>query len=77
MPLRMINRYNHQAAQPQVWTAGLVGSAVGLLVMGAIWYIWNKAQARPQTPRALGWSRQGQAPSRSHIRLSSHPADRR
>jgi hypothetical protein len=69
MPLRMMKRYDRHAARPQAWTAGLVGSAVGLLVMGAIWYIRSKAKARPQTPQALGWSR--------HIRLSSHPADRR
>jgi hypothetical protein len=58
----------------QTWTAGLIGGAVGLLVMGACWYMQTKAQSRPRIPQQRDVSRQGQAPARSHIQLFSHPA---
>lgn len=79
MRLRMMHRYHPYDAQPErpsAWTAGLVGSAIGMLVMGVAWYLQTRAKARPLTPQQLGWSRQGQAPSRAHIQLSSHVANR-
>jgi hypothetical protein len=78
MRLRMMNHdypsYD-PSARSATWVAGLVGGAVGVLVMGAVWYLQTRAQTKPRTPRQLGWSRQGQAPSRAHIQLSSHVAN--
>jgi hypothetical protein len=68
---------NHQYYAPErwsTWTAGLIGGAIGLLVMGACWYMGTKAQSRPRALQQPGVSRQGQAPARSHIQLFSHPA---
>jgi hypothetical protein len=56
------------------WTAGLLGGAIGLLVMGAFWYRQTKVGSRPHEPRPLGIGHQGQAPARSHIQLLAHPA---
>jgi hypothetical protein len=58
----------------QTWTAGLIGGAIGLLVMGVCWYMQTKARSQPREPKQLDISRQGQAPARSHIQLFSHPA---
>jgi hypothetical protein len=74
MRLLPMNSHDHEPERWSMWTAGLIGGAVGLVVMGTLWYMQTKTQSRPQIPKRLGLSRQGQKPARSHIQLFSHPA---
>ena len=74
MRLGSLNHQYHAPERWHTWTAGLIGGAIGLLVMGACWYIQMKARSRSRVPQQRGVSRQGQAPARSHIQLFSHPA---
>jgi hypothetical protein len=78
MRLWMMNHHypsDDEPARSATWTAGFVGGAVAILVMGAIWYLQTRVKAKPPAPRPGGWSRLGQAPSRSHIQLSAHVAN--
>jgi hypothetical protein len=71
----MFNSLNSQYYEPDhwsAWTAGLLGGAIGVLAMGVFWYVQTKTRRQPQAPLRPG--HQGQAPARSHIQLSSHPA---
>jgi hypothetical protein len=54
------------------WTIGLVSGVIGLVAVGALWYMRKPTQS-PSSER-LGWSRHGQAPSQLHIQMDSHPA---
>lgn len=75
--MRLLHINSHYYPEPErwnMWTAGLVGGAIGMLVIGTLWYMQTKTQTRQQIPKRLGLSRHGQAPARSHIQLFSHPA---
>jgi hypothetical protein len=67
-----LNRPDRESEHWNAWTIGLVGGVIGLVVVGALWYMRKPTQS-PSSER-LGWSRHGQAPSRSHIQMDSHPA---
>jgi hypothetical protein len=76
----MFNSLNSQYYEPDrwsAWSAGLLGGAIGVLVMGVFWYVQTKARGQSQALRQLHTGRQGQAPARSHIQLLSHPARQR
>ena len=63
MRLRMMNHYepySYPQSRSAMWTAGFVGGAVGMIVMGAVWYMQTRVKTKPQTPKQLGWSRLGQ-----------------
>jgi hypothetical protein len=69
---RPLNRSYRDLERWNTWTTGLVVGAIGLVAVSALWYRRKPPQA-PSFDR-LGWSRHGQAPSRSHIQMDSHPA---
>lgn len=69
-----MNSIYREPERLRTWTIGLVGGAIGMLVVGALWYVRTQTRAQQQTPKRLGLSRHGQSPSRSHIQMSSHPA---
>ena len=56
------------------WASALIGGVVGLLLASAFWGMQRHARGRPQPLQQRDLSRLGQAPSRSHIQLSTHPA---
>jgi hypothetical protein len=56
------------------WASALIGGVVGLLLASAFWGMQRYARSRPQPPQQRDLSRLGQAPSRSRIQLSTHPA---
>jgi hypothetical protein len=68
------NTYRHyyEDEPRHEWTAGLIGGMVGMLIMGTVWMIMNNTRSKRQDRQAPRLS--GQAPHRSHIQLSSHPA---
>lgn len=74
MHLWNLHSHYNEPKWRNTWTAGLVGGAIGILIMGAFWYMQTKGRPRQRTPRQLGLGRHGQAPARSHIQLFSHPA---
>jgi len=67
-----LNRSYREAEHWNARTIGLVGGVMGLVVVGALWYVRKHTQSL--SSERLGWSRHGQAPSRSHIQMDSHPA---
>lgn len=67
-----LNRSYREPERRNTWTTSLVGGAIGLVAVGVLWYMRKPTQS-PSSKR-LGWSRHGQAPSRSHIQMDSHPA---
>jgi hypothetical protein len=56
------------------WTVALLGGMVGMLLASAFWWLQSRAKPRPHQLKHLDLSRLGQAPARSHVQLSSHPA---
>jgi hypothetical protein len=56
------------------WTAGLLGGAIGMMVVGALWYVRSQPRSLQQRPKQRALPRHGQAPSRSHVQMTSHPA---
>jgi hypothetical protein len=74
MHLLHMNTHSRAPERWSMWTAGLIGGAIGIVVMGTLWYRQTKTQTRQQIPKRLGLSRYGQRPARSHIQLFSHPA---
>jgi hypothetical protein len=56
------------------WTAGLLGGAIGMMVVGALWYVRSQPRSLPQSSRQRALPQHGQAPSRSHVQMASHPA---
>jgi hypothetical protein len=56
------------------WTVALLGGAIGMLIAGMWWWLQGNTSTRPQQQQQRDWHRLGQAPSRSHIQLFSHPA---
>ena len=69
-----MNRWYREPERRTPWTAGLVGGALGMMVVGALWYVQSRTRIPHQSPKRRGLQRHGQAPSRSHIQLASHPA---
>jgi hypothetical protein len=70
------NSYRHDYANEprREWTAGLIGGVVGMLIMGTLWRVLSNTRSKRQERQAQRLSYYGQAPNRSHIQLSSHPA---
>lgn len=73
MRLGSLNNQYYAPERWNTWTACLLGGAVGLLAVGAFWYMQNQTQSRSRVPQSR-LSHQGQAPARSHIQLFSHQA---
>ena len=69
-----MNRLYREPERWTPWTAGLVGGAIGMMVVGALWYVQSRPRMPLQSPERRGLQRHGQAPSRSHVELASHPA---
>lgn len=69
-----MNRWNRKPERWTPWTAGLVGGALGMMVVGALWYMRSRTQTLQQSPERRSLPQHGQAPSRSHIQMASHPA---
>lgn len=55
------------------WAMALLGGVTGMLLASAFWRMREQSRGRPQRQQA-DLRRLGQAPSRSHIQLWSHPA---
>ena len=68
------NRWYREPERRTPWTAGLVGGALGVMVVGMLWYVQSRIRMTQQSPKRRGLQRHGQAPSRSHVQLASHPA---
>jgi len=63
--------------QPRYWTplmTGLTGGALGMMIVGALWYVRRQSGLPQQSPKRRGLPQHGQAPSRTHVQLASHPA---
>lgn len=56
------------------WAMALLGGIMGMLLTSAFWQIRERRQSKPQGLPPADLRRLGQAPSRSHIQLRSHPA---
>jgi len=69
-----INRWYREPERWTPWTAGLLGGALGMMVVGALWYVQSQTRSPQQSPKRRSLPQHGQAPSRSHIQLASHPA---
>jgi hypothetical protein len=68
---------NSQHARTQQWhggTVALIGGVVGMLLASAFWWMRSTARSRQYQLPQLQLNRLGQAPSRAHIQLRSHPA---
>jgi hypothetical protein len=68
---------NSQHARSQSWSGGtvaLLGGVVGMLLAGAFWCLRSTARTRQYQLPQPHLSHLGQAPSRAHIQLRSHPA---
>ena len=68
------NRSYREPEYWKPWTAGVVGGAIGMMVVGALWYVQSRPRMPLQSPERRSLQRHGQAPSRSHVQLASHPA---
>jgi hypothetical protein len=71
---RQIQRGYQQPNGWTSWTAGLVGGALGMMVMGAVWYVRSQSRSRLHSRAQRESPQLGQAPSRSHVQMASHPA---
>lgn len=69
-----MNRWYREPERWTPWTAGLVGGALGMMVVGALWYVQSQTRPPRQGSERRSLPQHGQAPSRSHIQLASHPA---
>jgi hypothetical protein len=58
------------------WVVALLSGTVGMLIASLWWWRQSHASARAQQPWRPDLRRLVQGPSRSHIRLLSHPARR-
>jgi hypothetical protein len=67
-------RFYREPTRWNSWTAGLVGGAIGMMVVGVLWYVRSQTRPLQQSPKQRGLQRHGQAPSRSHVQMASHPA---
>jgi hypothetical protein len=71
---RQIKRLYREPERWAPWTAGLLGGAIGMMAVGALWYVRRQTRLLQQNPRWRNVDQLGQAPSRSHVQLASHPA---
>jgi hypothetical protein len=67
-------RLYHEPKGWNNWTAGLLGGAIGMMVVGALWYVRSQPRSLQQRPQQRALPQHGQAPSRSHVQMASHPA---
>jgi hypothetical protein len=68
---------NSHHARTQQWPGGtvaLIGGVVGMLLASALWWMRSTAKTRQYQLPQPHLNRLGQAPSRTHIQLRSHPA---
>jgi len=67
-------RFYREPKRWNSWTAGLLGGAIGMMAIGALWYVRSQPRSLQQRPQQRALPRHGQAPSRSHVQMASHPA---
>jgi hypothetical protein len=68
------HRFDREPKRWNSWTAGLLGGAIGMMVVGALWYVRSQPRSLQKRPEQRALPRHGQAPSRSHVQMASHPA---
>jgi hypothetical protein len=51
MHLLHMNSHYRAPERWNMWTAGLIGGAIGIVVMGTLWYMQTKTQTRQQRPK--------------------------
>ena len=73
MYIRNLSRQRYRVERWNGWSVVLSSAVIGGLIAG-MWWLQSQARAALSQQQPFERRRLGQAPSRSHIQLRTHPA---